>query len=50
VGLVVGRDGNEFQTIECNTNELGGREGVGVFARKRPVRQATLGFVEFAAR
>jgi lysozyme family protein len=49
-GLVVGREGNEFQTIEGNTNELGGREGVGVFARKRPVRQATLGFVEFAAR
>ena len=49
-GLVVGREGNEFQTIEGNTNELGGREGVGVFARKRPVRQATLGFVEFGAR
>ena len=49
-GLVVGREGNEFQTIEGNTNELGGREGIGVFARSRPVRQATLGFVEFAAR
>jgi len=49
-GLVVGREGSEFQTIEGNTNELGGREGVGVFARLRPVRQATLGFVEFAAR
>jgi lysozyme family protein len=49
-GLVVGRAGNEFQTIEGNTNELGGREGIGVFARSRPVRQATLGFVEFAAR
>jgi hypothetical protein len=49
-GLVVGRDGNEFQTIEGNTNELGGREGIGVFARSRPVRQATLGFVEFSAR
>jgi hypothetical protein len=46
----VGRSGNDFQTIEGNTNELGGREGVGVFARTRPVRQATLGFVEFAAR
>jgi lysozyme family protein len=49
-GLVVGRNGNEFQTIEGNTNELGGREGIGVFARSRPVRQATLGFVEFNAR
>jgi len=49
-GLVVGREGNEFQTIEGNTNELGGREGIGVFARSRPVRQATLGFVEFSAR
>jgi lysozyme family protein len=49
-GLVVGRDGNDFQTIEGNTNELGGREGIGVFARSRPVRQATLGFVEFSAR
>jgi len=50
VGLVAGRSGNDFATIEGNTNELGGREGIGVFARTRPVRQATLGFVEFAAR
>ena len=49
-GLVVGRSGNDLQTIEGNTNELGGREGIGVFARTRPVRQATLGFVEFAPR
>ncbi len=49
-GLVVGRSGNDFQTIEGNTNELGGREGIGVFARARPVRQATLGFVEFTVR
>ena len=49
-GLVVGRSGNDFRTIEGNTNELGGREGIGVFARTRPVRQATLGFVEFAVR
>lgn len=50
VGLVAGRSGSDFATIEGNTNELGGREGIGVFARTRPVRQATLGFVEFAAR
>ena len=50
VGLVAGRSGGEFQTIEGNTNELGGREGIGVFARTRPVRQATLGFVEFSPR
>jgi lysozyme family protein/peptidoglycan hydrolase-like protein with peptidoglycan-binding domain len=50
VGLVTGRQGADFQTIEGNTNELGGREGIGVFARTRPVRQATLGFVEFAPR
>jgi hypothetical protein len=50
VGLVTGRQGADFQTIEGNTNELGGREGIGVFARSRPVRQATLGFVEFAPR
>jgi hypothetical protein len=50
VGLVVGRNGGDLQTIEGNTNELGGREGVGVFARTRPVRQATLGYVEFFAR
>ena len=49
-GLVVGRSGNDLHTIEGNTNELGGREGIGVFARTRPVRQATLGFVEFAPR
>ena len=49
-GLVVGRSGNDLETIEGNTNELGSREGIGVFARTRPVRQATLGFVEFAAR
>jgi hypothetical protein len=49
-GLVVGRKNGEFLTIEGNTNELGGREGVGVFARARPIRQATLGFVEFAPR
>jgi len=49
-GFVVGRSGNDFRTIEGNTNELGGREGIGVFARTRPMRQATLGFVEFAAR
>ena len=50
VGLVTGRTGGDFQTIEGNTNELGGREGIGVFARSRPVRQATLGFVEFTPR
>ena len=50
VGLVVGRNGGDLLTIEGNTNELGGREGVGVFARTRPIRQATLGFVEFNAR
>jgi lysozyme family protein len=50
VGLVTGRQGADFQTIEGNTNELGGREGIGVFARTRPVRQATLGFVEFTPR
>jgi lysozyme family protein len=50
VGFVAGRKGSDFATIEGNTNELGGREGIGVFARTRPVRQATLGFVEFAAR
>jgi lysozyme family protein len=49
-GLVVGRSGIDLQTIEGNTNELGGREGIGVFARTRPVRQATLGFVEFSPR
>lgn len=50
VGFVANRDGGNFLTIEGNTNELGGREGIGVFARTRPVRQATLGFVEFCAR
>lgn len=50
VGFVAGRSGSDFATIEGNTNELGGREGIGVFARTRPIRQATLGFVEFAAR
>jgi len=49
-GLVVGRSNGDFATIEGNTNELGGREGIGVFARTRPVRQATLGFVEFTPR
>jgi len=49
-GLVVRRTGSDLQTIEGNTNELGGREGIGVFARTRPVRQATLGFVEFSLR
>jgi lysozyme family protein len=50
VGLVAGCEGGTIATIEGNTNELGGREGIGVFARTRPVRQATLGFVEFMAR
>ena len=50
VGLVTGRMAGDFQTIEGNTNELGSREGIGVFARNRPVRQATLGFVEFTPR
>jgi hypothetical protein len=39
-----------MKTIEGNTNELGGREGIGVFARTRPVRHATLGFAEFTPR
>jgi lysozyme family protein len=50
VGLVVSQTDGEMKTIEGNTNELGGREGIGVFARTRPVRHATLGFAEFTPR
>ena len=34
-GFVTEVDGNAFETVEGNTNVGGGREGIGVFARKR---------------
>jgi uncharacterized membrane protein YhaH (DUF805 family) len=39
-GLVTEGQAADFQLSKVNTNELGGREGIGVFARTRPTRQA----------
>ncbi|MCZ2141516.1 MAG: CHAP domain-containing protein, partial [Bacteroidia bacterium] len=39
VGFVINRSGGYFITIEGNTNSEGGREGNGVFKRKRDVRK-----------
>ena len=41
IGLVAGAgEGGDFRTIECNTDDSGGREGVEVAQRRRSLRQA----------
>ena len=40
IGLVAGAGGGcDFQAIECNTDDSGGREGVEVARRRRTLRQ-----------
>jgi len=47
-GLVEGVVGGKLITIEGNTNDVGGREGVGVFRREsRRVRDVNLGFIDY---
>jgi hypothetical protein len=48
VGLVEKIDGVVLTTIEGNTNESGGREGIGVFRHHgRRISQINLGFVDY---
>ena len=47
VGIIVGIEGESLITIEGNTNVAGGREGIGVFKRKRPIRTISLGFGQY---
>ena len=38
-----------MQTIEGNTNEAGGREGIGVFRRSgRRIRDVNVGFLDYS--
>ena len=48
-GVVAGSAGGLLRTIEGNTNESGGREGVGVFARSRHLRGINVGFIDYFA-
>ena len=48
-GIISGNFNGQFETIEGNTNDAGGREGIGVFRRtRRKVADVNLGFVSFA--
>jgi peptidoglycan hydrolase-like protein with peptidoglycan-binding domain len=48
-GLIEAVAGGKLTTIEGNTNDGGGREGIGVFRRtKRKIGEMTLGFVEYS--
>ena len=47
-GLVEKYEGGVLHTIEGNTNVAGGREGVGVLRRRRPLSQVNTGFLRFA--
>lgn len=49
VGLVAAHHNGSLETIEGNTNDIGSREGVGVFRRtQRSARQINLGFASFS--
>ena len=45
-GLVVGREGDNFLTIEGNTNEGGSRNGYAVLKRRRNFRQSALEIIK----
>lgn len=48
-GFVDGLYGDDYYTVEGNTNEAGGREGDGVHKRKRStVDKGLVGFIDFA--
>jgi hypothetical protein len=46
-GLVESVEGGFLQVAEGNTNEAGGREGVGVFRRSRKIASINKGFIEY---
>lgn len=48
-GFVTSVAGDVFQTVEGNTNDGGGREGVGVFARRRRVTPGRYKFIRVDA-
>jgi hypothetical protein len=47
-GFVSGSQDGLLATIEGNANESGGREGIGVFARRRNLRSINVGFIQYA--
>lgn len=47
-GLVEAVDAGIMTTIEGNTNDTGGREGVGVFRRSRRMGEINRGFLDYA--
>jgi hypothetical protein len=47
-GIVTGFEDGLLATIEGNSNESGGREGIGVFARRRSLRSINVGFIEYS--
>lgn len=46
-GIIIAVNGGFMDTIEGNTNDQGGREGSGVFARTRKINSVNKGFMEY---
>jgi len=47
IGFVEKVEGDWIHTLEGNTNDDGSREGIGVFRRKRRIKDINRGFIEY---